>query len=80
MKVWIRIDDLSIERIKLTCVDAGDGDITNSGCLNNVSDDELLDRLILWHASCTVGATDGLHVSTVVLAASSITAFLGLKR
>lgn len=63
----------------LTCVHGGLGDVTDSRSLDNVSDDEFLDRLVLGHASRAVGATHGLHVSAVVLAASSITAFLRLN-
>lgn len=63
----------------LTRVDAGNGDVTNGGGLNDISDDKLLDCLVFWNAASAVCATDGLHVSTVVLAASSITTFLGLR-
>lgn len=55
------------------------GDITDSGRLDDVPDDKLLDRLVLRHASGTVSATHGLHVATVVLATSSVTPFLGLQ-
>lgn len=64
----------------LTCVNAGHSDISNGCGFDDVSDDEFLDRLILWDATSAVGATNCLHVSTVMLAASSITTFLGLKR
>lgn len=63
----------------LTRVDAGNGDITNGSGLDDISDDKLLDCLVFWDAAGAVCATDGLHVSTVVLAASSITTFLGLQ-
>lgn len=62
----------------LTCVDGSLGDVTDSRSLNDVADDELLDRLVLGHTTSTVGASNGLHVSTVVFTTSSITAFLRL--
>lgn len=70
----------AFKQFLLTGVDACHGDVTNSSCFDDVSDDELLDGLILRNASGAVGASDSLHMSSVVLAASSITAFLGLKR
>lgn len=57
--------------------DAGLGDITDGGSLHDVADHELLDRLVFGHATGTVGAAHGLHMATVVLVASSITALLG---
>jgi hypothetical protein len=65
--------------LQLTSIDTGDGDVTDSGSFDNISDDELLDCLVFWNATRTVGATDSLHMTAVMLAASSITAFLGLK-
>lgn len=65
---------------QLTCIDTSLCDITNSGSFNDVSDDKFLDCLIFWNASSTVGATNSLYVSTIMLAASTITTFLGLKR
>lgn len=62
----------------LTDIDGGLSDITNGGSLDDVPDDKLLDRLVLWYAPGAVGATHWLHVATVVLATSSITAFLRL--
>lgn len=50
--------------------------ITNGSGLDDVSDYELLDGLILWDASGTVGTTHGLDVAAVALAASSITPLL----
>ena len=55
-------------------------DVPHGRRLDDVPDDELLDRLVLGHAASAVGATHGLHVAAVVLAASSITPLLGLKR
>lgn len=55
------------------------GDVPDSGRLDDVADDELLNRLVLRNATSAVGATDGLHVPTVVLAPSSITPLLGLQ-
>lgn len=63
----------------LTVVDRGLGDITHGSGFHDVPDDELLDRLVLRDTTGAVGATHGLYVATVVLAASSITAFLRLK-
>lgn len=63
----------------LTCVDAGNSDITNGSSLDDITDDKLLDCLVLRNTARAVGATNGLHVSTVVLAASSITTFLSLQ-
>lgn len=54
-------------------------DVTHSGRLDDVPDDELLDRLVLRNAAGAVGATHGLDVPAVVLAAPSITPFLGLQ-
>lgn len=56
------------------------GDVTHSGRLDDVPDDELLDRLVLRNASGAVGATHGLDVPAVVLATPSVTTFLGLQR
>lgn len=64
--------------VGLTSIDTGNSNVTNSGGFHDVTDDKLLDCLVLRHAACTIGATNSLHVSTVVLAASSITTFLGL--
>lgn len=63
----------------LTSIDTGDGDVTDSSGFDNISDDKLLDCLVFWNATSTVGATDSLHMTAVVLAASSITTFLGLQ-
>lgn len=57
--------------------DAGLTDVTDSGSLDNVADDKLLDCLILGHTTGAVGATHGLHMATIVLVTSSITALLG---
>lgn len=56
--------------------DAGLADVTDSGGLDNVADDKLLDCLILGHATGAVGATHGLYMATIVLVTSSITALL----
>lgn len=65
---------------RLTSIDTGNSDVTNSGGFHDVTDDKLLDCLVFRHTSSAVGATYSLHVSTVMLAASSITTFLGLMR
>lgn len=56
----------------LTVVDRGLGDISDGGSLDDISHDELLDRLILGHASGAVGASDSLHVAAALLASSSV--------
>lgn len=65
--------------LKLTVVAGSIRDITNGSSLDDVSDHKLLDGLILWDAAGAVGATHGLDVAAVVLAASSITPLLSLK-
>lgn len=67
------------ENNRLTSIDTGNGDVTNSGSFDNISDDELLNCFVFWNATCTVGASNSLHMTAVMLAASSITTFLGLK-
>lgn len=63
----------------LTAVHRSVGDIPNGSRFHDVADDELLDRLILRHATSAVGAADGFHMAAVVLAASSITPLLSLR-
>ena len=70
---------MALELSQLTTIDASNCDISNGSSFNNISDDKLLNCLIFWNTTCTVCATNSLYVSTVVLAASSITTFLGLK-
>lgn len=64
---------------KLTAVARSIRDITNGRGLDDVTDHELLDGLVLRDAASAVGATHGLDMATVVLAASSVTPFLGLE-
>jgi len=56
-------------------VNTGFSDVPNSGSLNNVADDKLLDSLILSNTTGTVGAADSIGVSTSVLRSSVIAAF-----
>lgn len=63
----------------LTSVDWSFSDITDSSSFHNVTDNKLLDSLILWYASCTVCTTNWLYVTTVVFTTSSVTAFLCLQ-
>jgi len=52
---------------------------TNEGSsFNNVTNDKLLDSLILGYTSSTVGAANWIDMSTSVLGASVVSAFLGL--
>jgi hypothetical protein len=51
-------------------------DITNGGRLDNVADDELFDRFVLWNASSAVGAVHIYDMATSVFGASSISPFL----
>lgn len=48
------------------------GDVPHSRRLDDVPDDELLDRLVLWHATGAVGATHRVYVATAVLGTSTI--------
>lgn len=64
----------------LTVVAGSIRNITNGSGFDDVPDHELLDRLILRDAAGAIGATHGLDVAAVVLAASSITPLLSLKR
>ena len=51
--------------------------ISQGSGLNNVPDNELLDGLVLGHASRAVGASEEFDVATAVLVTSSITPLLG---
>ena len=62
-------------RHKLTLVDASVVNISDGGRLDDVTDHELLDRLIFRYTSCTIGASDELHVATVVLVTSVVSSF-----
>lgn len=50
-----------------TFKDGSIGQVTDSGLLDHVADQEPLDGLVLGDATGTVGATDGLDVATTVL-------------
>ena len=53
--------------------------ISHSSSLHNVSDDKLLDGLVLGNTTSTIGAPNGLGVATDFLGASVIPPFLSLK-
>lgn len=53
--------------------------VSDSGGLDNVTDNKFLDRLVLWDASSAIGATDRLDMTTAMLGASSVSTFAGLK-
>jgi hypothetical protein len=44
---------------------------------NHVLDKESLDCLVLWYASCAIGASDGFDVSTTRLVSSSVSSLGG---
>lgn len=56
-------------------VDGGFSDISHSSSLNNVTDNKLLNCLILRDTASTVGATDRVHMTPAVLGTASVTAF-----
>ena len=51
--------------------------ISQCSGFNDVPDNELLDGLVLGHASRTVGTSEEFDVATAVLVTSSITPLLG---
>lgn len=53
-------------------VDTGVSDVPNSSSLDDVADDELLDRLVFRHATGAVGASHGVYVATTVLGTSTV--------
>jgi len=57
-------------------VDGGVRDISDGGSLDDVTDHELLDRLVLGSAPRTIGASDGLDVSSALFGPSVVTTFL----
>jgi len=57
-------------------VDRRVGDISNGGSLDDVTDHELLDRLVLGGAPSAIGASDGLDVSSALLGPSVVATFL----
>lgn len=63
----------------LTGIYGGFVDIPDSGRFDDIPNHELLDSLILRHASRAVSAPYSLNVATAVLSASSIAAFTSLK-
>ena len=63
----------------LTCVHASLSDVSHSSSFHNVTNDKLLDGLILGNTTSTIGATDGTDVSATVLRASIVSAFASLK-
>lgn len=69
---------LGSEKTILTVKHASIRDVPHCRSLNDVSYHELLDGLILRHTPGTVGATDGLDVSTALLGTTVIPSLLGL--
>jgi len=57
-------------------VDRGVGDVSHGGGLDDVTDHELFDRLILGSAPSAVGASDRLDVSSALLGPSIVATFL----
>jgi len=57
-------------------VDGGVGDISDGGGFDDVTDYELLNRLVLGRAPSAVGASNGLDVSSALLGPSVVTTFL----
>lgn len=68
------------KQLSHTVVNRGLGDISYGSSLHDVSDDKLLDCLILGHASGTVGASDSLYVATSLLGASSVSSLGSLMK
>lgn len=66
--------------ILLTIKHTGLRDVPHSCCLDNVPDDKLLDGLVFGHATGTVGAADGLNVTTALLGTTVVPPFLGLGK
>ena len=50
----------------------GEARRTNGSTLNHVADGESLDRLVLWCTPRTVGAADGLDVTSSLLVATAV--------
>lgn len=65
--------------VQLTSINTSNCNVSNGSGFNNISDNKLFDCLILRDTTCAIGAADSFHMSSVVLATSSITAFLGLE-
>lgn len=64
--------------MQLTVKYAGLGDISNGGSLNDVPYDKLLDGFVLRDTPGTVGATDGLDMSTSLLGTAVVPSLFGL--
>lgn len=54
----------------------GEARRTDSSTLNHVADGESLDRLVLWCTPRTIGAADGLDVTSSLLVATAVVAML----
>ena len=65
---------------RLTRVDTSFSDIPDSSSLNNVTDDKLLDSLVLGYTTGTVCAANGIGVATAVFRSSIVAAFARLHR
>jgi len=57
-------------------VDGGVRNISDGSSLDDVTNHELLDRLVLWSAPGTVGAADRLDVSSALLGPAVVATFL----
>lgn len=66
--------------VSLTLISASLVDISNSGGLDDVADNELFDGLVLGHTTSAVGAVDVDDVSSTVLGTATISPLLGLKQ
>jgi hypothetical protein len=64
----------------LTIEHTGLCDVPHSSSLDNVSDDKLLDGLVLGNTPGTVGAADGLDMSTSLLGTAIVPSLLSLGR
>lgn len=58
--------------LRLTVDDAGIADVTEGGSLDDVANDEALDRFVLGHTTTAVGAPNGFHVTTTLLRTSAV--------
>ena len=62
-----------------TFIHTGIRNVSHSSCLNDVSDDKLLDSFVLGDTAGTVGAAHILGVATALLGASVVSSFLSLN-
>ena len=78
LQTWLKLGQLYSD--KLTRVNTGLSDISHSSSFNNVTNDKLLDSLVLCYTACTVSAANCIDMSTSVLGASVVSAFLSLRK